>query len=207
METQKFIPLKFLNERLDKETKRQVALELGLFLECGGKLQETRDGEVVCSRCGLVWNDGGFQIGDQIPFNDEMDERGDYENHWHITSTLSFEKIGSPTLDRYKLYRVLAKSPNGRTDLGIRSRQIRVFSSAVDHPQVLKLLRLGSELCKKFGLDDRHAFANFLGHALRRIAILLLLDPKGFRAKQLAEATFASVSKSFIRDGRREARR
>ena len=63
------VGLDFIRSRLSGELLEVLALSLELCLSCGGRLV-SRDGEVVCSRCGLVWsveNSAGH-----VPFPEAM---------------------------------------------------------------------------------------------------------------------------------------
>ena len=55
----------FIRGRLSPEQLEDLAVSLGICLECGGNLV-VRDCEVVCSRCGMVW--GLENTADYVPF-------------------------------------------------------------------------------------------------------------------------------------------
>jgi len=63
------VGLDFIRSRLSVELLEVLALSLELCLSCGGKLV-SRDGEVVCSRCGLVWS--VENSADHVPFPEAM---------------------------------------------------------------------------------------------------------------------------------------
>jgi hypothetical protein len=112
----------FIRGRLSAEQLEELAVSLGICLECGGGLV-VRDGEVVCSRCGLVWS--VENTADYVPFPEDGEDDGAakcFEGHWQPGNTLAFLKgLGDPALANGKgkaLMRVLAKSPNGAVDLG-----------------------------------------------------------------------------------------
>jgi len=122
----------FIRGRLSSEQLEDLAVSLGVCLECGGNLV-SKDGEIVCSSCGLVW--AVENTADYVPFPDyESADGGEgsrFEGHWQPGNTLAFLKgLGDPALANGKgraLMRVLAKSPNGATDLGLRARQIKTL--------------------------------------------------------------------------------
>jgi hypothetical protein len=70
-----------------------------------------------------------------VPFP-EYEEAGNvedshFESHWQPGNTLAFLKgLGDPVLANGKskaLMRVLAKSPNGAADLGLRARNVKTL--------------------------------------------------------------------------------
>jgi hypothetical protein len=63
------VGLDFIRSRLSGELLEVLALSLELCLSCGGRLV-SRDGEVVCSRCGLVWS--VENSADHVPFPEAM---------------------------------------------------------------------------------------------------------------------------------------
>ena len=189
MQRESLIPLQLLNERLDEETRRIVALETNVCLECGGRLVE-RDGEFICSKCGLVWSDG-FSPGEQIPFDGETLRKGYYESHWNPGSSLSFEKVGT-SMSRLQLARIIAV--NGTKDLPIRAIHLKTISKPYNNV-VLGVLSRGSQLLRKYGFGENHVFAEYLGRVLRRLAILRVLDNRLFRVKWLVNAAFCYTFK------------
>jgi hypothetical protein len=76
-----------------------LAVSLGLCLECGGELVR-RDGEVVCSRCGLVW--GVENVAESLPFPEDDTAGGaaSFEGHWQLGNRLAFLN-GSDDLNIY----------------------------------------------------------------------------------------------------------
>ena len=105
----------FIRGRLSAEQLADLAVSLGICLDCGGNLV-SRDGEIVCGSCGLVW--AVENTADHVPFP-EYEEAGNvegshFEGHWQPGTTLAFLKgLGDPVLANGKgkaLMRVLAKS-------------------------------------------------------------------------------------------------
>ena len=80
----------FIRDRLSREQLEDLAVSLGLCLECGGSLV-VRDGEVVCSRCGLVWS--VENVAESLPFPEDGEDDGAvkcFEGHWQPGNTLAF---------------------------------------------------------------------------------------------------------------------
>jgi hypothetical protein len=102
------------------------------MLECGGSLV-SRDGEVFCRRCGLVWS--VENVAESLPFSEDSEDDGGavkcFEGHWQHGKRLAFLRgLGDAALANSRgkvLMRVLAKSLNGATDLGLRATQIRAL--------------------------------------------------------------------------------
>jgi hypothetical protein len=70
------------------------------------------------------------------------DEGNHFEGHWQPCNTLAFLKgLGDPALANGRgkaLMRVLAKSPNGAEDLGLRARHVKTLIEWEDPPQLRK---------------------------------------------------------------------
>lgn len=108
------LSLNFLKARLSSEQQAELAVALGICLECGGKLCRMADGENVCTKCGLVWS-SSENLAQNIPFPEEQREK-DFEGHWQPPNALGFLKsLGDPALENSSrggkaLMRVLALS-------------------------------------------------------------------------------------------------
>jgi hypothetical protein len=183
------VGLDFIRSRLSGELLEVLALSLELCLSCGGKLV-SRDGEVVCSRCGLVWS--VENSADHVPFpeheSSEVDDGGHYEGHWQPGNTLAFLKgLGDPALANSRgkgkaLMRVLAKSPNGAEDLGLRARQVKTLVEWEDPPQLRKVLSRISLLLTLTGQRDNWLLADYTGNLARKIVAFKLLTGQMVRA-------------------------
>ena len=150
--------------------------------ECGGSLREA-DGEVVCSNCGLVLDE--LNMIHRLP----MDET------YAPTCDLAFGKSLGFTLPKSGLHKVLAMAPEGKKDLGLRARHIRLIESKVDPPYVRKLLEHGSKLFKQMGLDEdtpiNHQLANIYGKMLRIVGAFIHVAhlERKYPAPRIARAT------------------
>ena len=93
------VGLDFIRSRLSGELLEVLALFLELCLSCGGKLV-SRDGEVVCSRCGLVWSVENSAFYVPFPEHESFEGGGaHFEGHWQPGNTLAFLKgLGDPAL-------------------------------------------------------------------------------------------------------------
>jgi len=59
----------FIRGRLSAEQLEDLAVSLGICLDCGGNLV-SRDGEIVCGQCGLVW--AIENAADYVPFPENV---------------------------------------------------------------------------------------------------------------------------------------
>ena len=191
----------FIRGKLSTEQLADLAVSLGVCLECGGNLV-VRDCEVVCSRCGLVW---AFEnTADYVPFP-EYEETGKFdgsrfEGHWQPCNTLAFLKgLGDPALANGRgkaLMRVLAKSPNGAEDLGLRARQVKTLIEWEDPPQLRRVLSRISLLLMQMGQRENWLLANYAGNLARKIVAFKLLtkQPVGYK---LGDAIIAHTIEKF----------
>jgi transcription initiation factor TFIIIB Brf1 subunit/transcription initiation factor TFIIB len=191
----------FVRSRLSVGQLEDLAVCLGLCLECGGGLV-VRDGEVVCSRCGLVWS--AENTVDYVPFPDDGED-GDgvakcFEGHWQPGNTLAFLKgLGDPALANgtgKALMRVLAKSPNGAEDLGIRARYIKTLMEWEDPPQLRRVLSRISLLLAQMGQRENWPLANYTGNLARKTVAFKLLT-KHSVSYRLGDAVVTYAIKKF----------
>jgi hypothetical protein len=129
--------------------------------------------EVVCIGCGRVW--GRSTAEDRIPFEESGVDSGHSEQHWNPEGRLVYGKnLGvHQTLEDLDIARILGGKRGGNEDLNrslihctmpmAYKRALQVKRVKLDHPQVMRLLKLGSELCKKHGLKEKgnEAFERF----------------------------------------------
>jgi hypothetical protein len=178
----------FVRSRLSVGQLEDLAVSLGVCLECGGGLV-VRDGEVVCSRCGLVWS---FEnTADYVPFPECGEAEGvdgsSFEGHWQPGNTLAFLKgLGDPALANGKgkaLMRVLAKSPNGIEDLGLRARYIKTLVEWEDPPQLRRVLSRISVLLAQMGQRENWLLANYTGNLARKTVAFKLLTKQNISYK------------------------
>jgi transcription initiation factor TFIIIB Brf1 subunit/transcription initiation factor TFIIB len=191
----------FIRDRLSREQLEDLAVSLGLCLECGGGLV-VRDGEVVCSRCGLVW---GFEnTADYVPFPEDGED-GDgatkcFEGHWQPGNTLAFLKgLGDPALANGKgkaLMRVLAKSPNGAVDLGLRAAQIRALVEWEDPPQLRRVLSRISFLLAVMGQRENWLLADYAGKLARKLVAFKIISKQPI-SYRLGDVVAAYTLKKF----------
>lgn len=169
--------------RAKKVTSRNVTL----CNECGGPIRSV-DGELVCQSCGLT-----------TPIMN-LSQRLPYDTTYAHMSNMSFGKsLGSEIGGgRRGLFQVLAKAPNGQKDLGLRSRQIRVFQTNLEPRQTMCLLSEGSEILKQLGLynvtenyDPRsHQLGEAYGNVLRKVGAWLAIS----KTKPRSYARLASAA-------------
>ena len=187
--------------------------------ECGqlNGFIKHRDGEIVCTTCGLVQNDG------------EQSFVATYRQSVKTSplSNLSFGKSLGDTLSRKGVFQVLAKTVpitdedslrhnrkkedysiskelfatlDGylKSNIGLRARFIRIFNSSVDPPCIKKALVIGQQLCSEFGMvgEDAIEFRDYYGKLLRKVSSLAMFAKrKGetFQARRLAVTSFVLV--------------
>jgi len=191
----------FIRGRLSPEQLEDLAVSLGLCLECGGNLV-SRDGEIVCSSCGFVWAVENTAYYVPFPEYESADggERNHFEGHWQPGSTLAFLKgLGDPALANSRgkaLMRVLAKSPNGATDLGLRARQVKTLVEWEDPPQLRRVLSRISLLLTQMGQRENWLLADYAGKLARKIVAFKLLTREPISYK-LGDAIIAHTIKKF----------
>jgi transcription initiation factor TFIIIB Brf1 subunit/transcription initiation factor TFIIB len=191
----------FIRGRLSAEQLEEFAVSLGICLECGGGLV-VRDGEVVCSRCGLVWS--VENVAESLPFPDDgEDDAGAvkcFEGHWQPGNTLAFLKgLGDPALANGKgkaLMRVLAKSPNGAVDLGLRATQIRALVEWEDPPQLRRVLSRISFLLTVMGQRENWLLADLAGKLARKLVAFKIISKQPI-SYRLGDTVAAYTLKKF----------
>ena len=191
----------FIRGRLSPEQLEEFAVSLGVRLECGGNLV-VRDCEVVCNICGLVWT--VENTADHVPFP-EYEEAGNgegsrFEGHWQPGNTLAFLKgLGDQALANGKgkaLMRVLAKSPNGAEDLGLRARQVKTLVEWEDPPQLRRFLSRISLLLTRMGQRENWLLADYAGNLARKIVAFKILTKQPVSYK-LGDAIIAHTIEKF----------
>jgi len=177
------ISLNLLRSRLSWEEQRQLALALNMCLECGGRLKQGKDGEFACSRCGLVWGYNGFDM--QVPFPEEAEEKGDFENHWHPPCSLAFLKGLGDTLDLKGVRHVLKR--NGWAGIRFRASYARGLKK---EPTVLTtMLERLSQILDQAGLRGDPVAADYMGRLARKItAFSRHVGLKLMNGRRLADA-------------------
>ena len=115
----------------------------------------------VCHKCGLEL--GRWELDPSLPF----------DSTYAPTSSMALGRSLGGTLPSNQVYRVLMKSPTGRTDIGLRARYINIVHESNETPTVKKLLEYGSGLLKNLGLEERHVFANIYADHLRKMGVYL----------------------------------
>jgi hypothetical protein len=144
--------------------------------KCNHNFIQTPDNhEIVCSKCGLVREKGTIH---SLPFGQTFSP----------TSAISFGKSLGDTLNYYGLLRVLAKSANGRQDLGLRAKEIRLITQTVEPPAMKKCLEIASVKLIILGFDANHVIANDVGSLLRKLTIFCMLSKINCSSKELADA-------------------
>ncbi|MGB9672193.1 MAG: TFIIB-type zinc ribbon-containing protein [Candidatus Norongarragalinales archaeon] len=134
-------------------------------------------GERVCGACGYVF-----------PESQGYDESLPFDTTYALASDLAFGKSLGGTLTGKALMRVLAKSGNGASDLGIRATQIRVVAETCDVPPLKSVLAHAKKLAERYSLDE--LFQQDLGRNIRRAFWLCwMLDVK-ISNKVIAETVF-----------------
>jgi hypothetical protein len=143
---------------------------------CKHVFVKTRDGELACKFCGEVKQ--SFNMIPQLP----MDVT------YQPSSSICFGKALGNTLNYYGLLRVLAKGPGGRSDLGIRARQIKLITMQTEPPQLHKSLNIASAKLILLGFEENHVVSNDCGNLLRKLFAFLMLSKMKFQTQELADA-------------------
>ena len=122
---------------------------------CGGDIVN-RDGELVCSQCGYV-------IEETPP-----SRRLPWDETYALEGNLAWGRSLGDTLPMGQLCRVIARSPAGAKDLGIRARHIKTIVEAVEPREVMRLKEEASALLKRYGFygdysEFNHVLGNYAG--------------------------------------------
>ena len=192
--------LELLKKKVSREVFTSFCTEANICPECLTEtLTVSRDDprEIVCRTCGLV-------LGEEPPQSHSLPGVG-VNTSYNDTCQLAFGRSLGSHMRKYQLYSVLAKSRNGKKDLGIRAMLIKQFLKA-EPPQIEHTLRYGSDLCKKYGLAGRNErsvrFADELGKILRVAgAAALVLTRGSIRSKSLAESCFVYLYEKMLHNG------
>ncbi len=132
---------------------------------CGGELIKA-GGETVCSRCGYVVEEPNPSR--SLPW----DETYALEGH------LAWGRSLGDTLPMGQLCRVIARSPAGAKDLGIRARHIKTIVEAVEPREVMRLKEEASALLKLYGFyadysEFNHLLGNYAGLLVEKLGRFL----------------------------------
>lgn len=194
------VSLELLKRKVSPEIFMEFCKESMICPECLAEtLTVSRDDphEIVCKHCGLV-------VAEQPSQSHSLPGWGRDTNYSDVCN-LSFGKSLGTVIGKYQLYSVLAKSPNGKKNLGVRSLQIRNVTKT-EIPQIKSLLHYGSWLCKLHNLDGKSeksvVFAETLGRVLRSVGVCALAMSRGtIQSKKLAEASFVYCYNKTFHDG------
>jgi hypothetical protein len=92
--------------------------------------------------------------------------------------------------------RVLAKSPNGAEDLGLRARQVKTLVEWEDPPQLRKVLSRISLLLAQRGQRENWLLADYAGNLARKIVTFKLLTGQTVKAN-VGDAVVAYAVEKF----------
>lgn len=154
-------------------------------VQCGGPIQR-RDHELVCMECGLVQGEAVSMV-HRLP----MDVT------YQPTNLLVFGKGLGGTLDHNSLLRVLAKSPNGTKDLGLRARFIRILTQTVEPPPLKKALEIASKTLTRLKFNENHLISNDVGALLRKLMAFCIIAKLDITPKQAADACIYYVLRKY----------
>jgi hypothetical protein len=154
--------------------------------ECIGDLEE-RDGDVVCTACGLVVSN--FAVEEEIPFGELKTPEGELSDGHGLGMTLGGKG----------LFCVLANA-NGVTDLPIRAKQISVMVRKVEHPKIMTMIRYGQLLVKNWGYAEREKWQHIivrhsLGQLIHKVGAYIVLSEWRVNLKQVTEICFVLTLK------------
>jgi hypothetical protein len=148
----------------------ELGREYEICIPCGINLLQ-KDADLVCPGCGLVY--GSSEADETIPFEESCVDAGHSEQQWSPQGMLAYGKdLGvHQNLDQMSLASILGGKKDG-TDMPFAFKRAGHVRVRLDHPQVMRLLKLGSELCKKHGLKEKRngnyaRFADQVGINLR----------------------------------------
>jgi hypothetical protein len=170
--------------------------------ECGSIDLREIDGQIICMNCAIEHNNGG-----QLKHfaNDYFETDYSLGTQGKPATNLAFGRGNGDTLRRKDTFSVLAKGVGGKKNLGLRSRQIRIFQTSNEHPTIHSMLEIGSDLCEEFGMtgEDAVFFADHLGKKLRKVGNSALQQKgrgESIEIRRLTIATFVHVWQLMERD-------
>ena len=140
--------------------------------------EDPETGERVCGYCGAVLD------------NVEYDESLPYDTTYALTSDLAYDKSLGGTLNGKALMRVLAQSPGGNADLGLRARLVKVVVETVEHPLVKKAKKKAYELSRIYGLETDYIFNNDVGRLLQQAYYVAKTIDEPTVLRNMAETCF-----------------
>jgi len=92
--------------------------------------------------------------------------------------------------------RILAKSPNGAADLGLRARQVKSMVEWEDPPQLRRVLSRVSLLLAQIGQRENWLLADYVGNLARKIVAFKLLTGQMVKAN-VGDAVAAYATEKF----------
>lgn len=172
-------------------------LEDNICPECAekGELNELtrKDGETVCTVCGVVWKNEQFSS--RIPFG--------FSNK--PVNLLAEGKGLGGTLQERGMFCVLAtQSPTGIQDLPIRAMHTRTITSKHEHPRLATLLKFGNRRCKEFGIPDYATkpkdilIKNVFGEMLRTVGGYYVVKGLRVNTRMIGDGCFALAIKTVL---------
>jgi len=184
-----------------------LQLEERTCAECGSIDLREIEGQIVCMNCAIDHNNG-----EQVKHfaSDYFEPDFALGSQGKPPTNLAFGRGLGDTLRstgaHYKdIYSVLAKGVGGKKNLGLRSRQIRIFQTSNEHPTIHSMIEIGSDLCEEFGMvgEDAVFFADHLGKKLRKVGNSALQQKnrgESIEIRRLTIATFVYVWQLMERD-------
>jgi len=130
------------------------------------------------------------------------------EGSYQPVNELAFDRNLGVTqwINQKSICRIISRKNGDNTDLGIRARELSIITRIADHPKIVKLLALGSELCKDFGMNTNRnehiLFSNMLGKELRKIGAFLIVkgDRPDVNLPPTARAVFVILLRKYFPD-------
>lgn len=110
-------------------------------------------------------------------------------------SNLAFGRGLGTVFSRRGLFRILAKAPAETKNIGLRRRYMNIMSSQNEPHEMHRMLEVGSDLCREFGIGDED-FVDYLGKVLQRVCFAALLQKtlgESLQMKKLAVVVFVYV--------------
>lgn len=156
-------------------------------------VEDPETGERVCSACGYVLEEKAKMV-HRLPFDET----------YAIVNPLVFNKSLGGTLPSRSLYRVIARTPDGKSR-NVPIRQIRAIHELHDPPLIKRMKEYAEDLRKRSGLDvegnpvgNPDTFSVTLGQLIEKVGSRAMLERVwGRRGKELAEACFIVAVEMF----------